>query len=475
VFTRSGNTWTQQGLKLVGSGGTAGADQGASVALSADGNTAVIGGPGDSSGAGATWIFTRSGSTWSQQGLKLVGTGSVQPSTQGAKVALSADGNTLIMGGYTDNSSAGAAWIFSRSGTTWSQRGAKLVGSGAVGPATQGLAVAMSGDRRTALVGGIGDVASVGATWAYALVGPHDLNADGMSDVVWRNAEGDVAVWLMNGTQITPGPVYGPISAAWSIVGQRDFNGDGKADLLWSNTNGDVSIWLMNGTTVSSAVDLGVVGNGWTIVGNGDFNGDGHGDILWRNSNGDSSIWLMTGTATQVSVLSAVDLGLVPTSWSVARTGDFNGDGKTDILWRNTNGDTSIWLMTGNGTQVQVSSMTDIGLVPLSWTIAGTGDFNGDGTSDILWHNSNGDAAIWLMTSNGTQVQVSSTHDLGVIPTSWGVALTGDFNGDTMSDILWRNTNGDTSLWFMSGAAVSSVSGLGVVPTSWVVQGAGAD
>jgi FG-GAP-like repeat len=281
----------------------------------------------------------------------------------------------------------------------------------------------------------------------------HDFNGDGFSDIAWRNTNGDTAIWLMNvngsnGAQILSTADYGIILGSWSIVGQRDFNGDGKADLLWSNTNGDTSIWLMNGTQVASTKDFGIVGNGWSIVGTGDFNGDGFGDILWRNTNGDTSIWLMTGTPTTVSVLSTTDLGFVPTSWSVAQTGDFNGDGKADILWRNTNGDTSVWLMTASGTQMQVLSATDLGFVPTSWKIAGTGDFNGDSKSDILWHNTNGDTSIWLMTSNGTQVQVLSTTDLGFVPMSWDVALTGDFNGNGKSDILWRNTNGDISIWF---------------------------
>jgi hypothetical protein len=249
---------------------------------------------------------------------------------------------------------------------------------------------------------------------------------------------------------------------------------------LWSNnTNSDTSIWLMNGTQVSATSDLGIVGNGWSIVGTGDFNGDGFGDILWRNANGDTAIWLMTGTATQVSVLSATDLGLIPTSWSVAQTGDFNGDGKSDILWRNANGDTSIWLMTASGTQMQVLSASDLGVIPTSWAVAGTGDFNADGKSDILWHNDNGDTSIWLMTASGTQVQVLSTTDLGFVPITWNVALTGDFNGDGTSDVLWRNINGDTSIWLMTGTLaqvqVLLVSNLGLVPLSWVVQTAGGD
>jgi hypothetical protein len=319
--------------------------------------------------------------------------------------------------------------------------------------------------------------------YGYCLGQPtntHDLDDNMVSDIAWRNANGDAATWLMTvnqsgAVQVLSAADYGVIDNNWQIVGQRDFNGDGMADLLWSNTNGDTSIWLMNGTQVSSALDLGFAGNGWSVVGTGDFNGDGFGDILWRNTNGDTSVWLMTGGPTQVSVLSTTDLGLVPTSWSVAQTGDFNGDGKSDILWRNTNGDTSVWLMTVSGTQMQVLSATDLGVVPASWAIAGTGDFNADSKSDIVWYNSNGDISIWLITASGTQVQVLSTTDLGVVPAGWNVALTGDFNGDGRSDILWRNSNGDTSIWFMNGASVSSTSGVGVVPASWTVQAAGAE
>jgi LysM repeat protein len=132
--------------------------------------------------------------------------------------------------------------------------------------------------------------------------------------------------------------------------------------------------------------------------------------------------------------------------------------------------------MTANGTQAQVLSATDLGVVPTSWSIAGTGDFNGDNVSDILWSNTNGQASLWLMTSSSvTQVQVASANNLGVIPTSWSVALTSDLNGDGKSDILWRNSNGDASFWFMNGGQVLSTSDIGVVPTSWIVQGAAAD
>ena len=120
VFTRSGGVWTQQGNKLVGTVAVGAAVQGCSVALSADGNTAIVGGPWDDpvgrlSRAGAVWAFTRSGGLWTQQGNKLVGTGAVGGASQGDSVALSADGNTAIVGGSKENEGSGAAWVFTRS------------------------------------------------------------------------------------------------------------------------------------------------------------------------------------------------------------------------------------------------------------------------------------------------------------------------------------------------------------------------
>ena len=128
----------QAGPRLVGTGNVGNALQGFSVALSADGNTAIVGGLNDNAGVGAAWVFTRSGRTWRQQGGKLVGTGGSAPTQQGYAVALSADGNTAIVGGLRE------AWVFTRRGGTWTQQGSSLVGTGGDGnqPPFQGRAVA---------------------------------------------------------------------------------------------------------------------------------------------------------------------------------------------------------------------------------------------------------------------------------------------------------------------------------------------
>ena len=83
-------------------------------------------------------------------------------------------------------------------------------------------------------------------------------------------------------------------------------------------------------------------GPGWHVDGTGDFNGDGKSDVLWQNDNGTPAIWLMDGT----NVIGAGAVGSNPgPSWHVDGTGDFNGDGKSDILWQNDSGQAAIWLM----------------------------------------------------------------------------------------------------------------------------------
>jgi len=104
LFSTVRAQYVQQGPKLVGSGALGNAGQiplkpTQSVALSSDGNTAIVGGPFDNDFVGAAWVFTRSGGIWSPQGSKLIGTGAIGSAEQGASVALSADGNTAIVGG----------------------------------------------------------------------------------------------------------------------------------------------------------------------------------------------------------------------------------------------------------------------------------------------------------------------------------------------------------------------------------------
>jgi hypothetical protein len=179
VFTRVDGVWAQQ-AKLIGNGAIGKAGQGSAVALSSDGNTAILGGKSDDNGIGAAWVFTRAGGVWTQQGAKLLGSGAVGPASQGGSVALSSDGGTALVGGSTDDNNQGAAWIFTRSGQAWTQHGGKLVGSGSVGPAvSQGCSAALSGDGNTAVIGGYGDNHNVGAAWVFTRSGDRWIQSGG--------------------------------------------------------------------------------------------------------------------------------------------------------------------------------------------------------------------------------------------------------------------------------------------------------
>lgn len=137
-----------------------------SVCISADGNTVAIGSSYDNLEQGAIWVFTRSGGVWSQQGNKLVGTGNVVAAWQGWSVAISADGNILIEGGLRDDSS-GAAWIFTRNGNVWTQKGNKIKGTNSSVGSGFGSSLALSSDANTVIIGGSGDNNGLGAAWVF--------------------------------------------------------------------------------------------------------------------------------------------------------------------------------------------------------------------------------------------------------------------------------------------------------------------
>jgi len=139
------------------------AGQGSYVAVSSDGNTLAFGGQNDNTNVGASWVFTRSAGVWTQQGLKLIGTGATVNARQGYSVALSANGNTLAIGARLDDSDIGATWVFTRTAGVWTQQGSKLVGTGAVGTAQQGYSIDLSSNGNTLAIGGLNDDSAVGA------------------------------------------------------------------------------------------------------------------------------------------------------------------------------------------------------------------------------------------------------------------------------------------------------------------------
>jgi phosphodiesterase/alkaline phosphatase D-like protein/phage gpG-like protein len=226
VFTLSGETWSQQGAKLTGADESGAGEFARSVALSKDGATALIGAPGDSGKAGAAWVFTSSPEgAWSQQGEKLTGSGESGAGELGRSVALSSEGDTALVGGPADNANIGAAWVFTSSPEgAWSQQGEKLTGSGETGEGSFGSSVALSRDGGIALVGGPADNADSGSAWLFTRSQAGAWTVQG-GKLTGSGEEGEgqfgesVALSCDGNTALVGGPAdNADIGAAWAFV-----------------------------------------------------------------------------------------------------------------------------------------------------------------------------------------------------------------------------------------------------------------
>ncbi len=361
IYTRSTGVWTQQGNKLVGTGainGSNGAQQGISVSLSADGNTAIVGGYGDNSNAGAAWVYVRSNGVWTQQGNKLVGTGAIGDSDQGYSVSISADGNTAIVGGCVDNSKAGAAWIYTRSAGIWTQQGNKLVGTGAIGNAYQGWSVAISADGNTAIVGGYTDNQDTGAVWIYTrsagvwtqqgdkLVGTGgagnayqggsvSISADGNTAIVGGSIDNNGAgaawvyfrstgVWTQQGEKLVgTGAIYGTFGAQQgisvslcadgntAIVGGFVDNSNNGAVWIFTRTAG---VWTQQGNKLAGTGATVDANQGYSVSISADGNTAIIGGVGDNSNNGAAWIFVSSAGYTGVSEIQSTpqDLSIYP-------------------------------------------------------------------------------------------------------------------------------------------------------------------
>jgi hypothetical protein len=167
VFTSSGTGWIAQPAPLTGTLGEGGGRFGRAVALSGNGEVALVGAPGNTGFVGSASAFARTDGGWIAQGPKLTGAGEVGEGHFGYSVALSEDGSTALVGARDDNGGTGAAWVFGWSGTEWSEQGPKLTGEGAAGEEF-GYSVALSAAGNTAVIGAPRVAGGAGVAWVYA-------------------------------------------------------------------------------------------------------------------------------------------------------------------------------------------------------------------------------------------------------------------------------------------------------------------
>jgi len=297
-----------------------------------------------------------------------------------------------------------------------------------------------------------------------------DLNKDGKADLVWRNtSDGSVAAWLMNGGTSTQSVIWAA-PGSWSPVGKADLNGDGTGDVIWFNgVTHQTMVWYTSGLGLSASPAILNVPATWYPLLTGRFDGSRQNGIVWSDeTSGQVSVSLMSPTGVAISYTKTIYAG--SPSWAPVLAGNFDGDDHSDLVWANTDGSAAIWLMQGDAVGGISAKAATVILGPgTAWLPTFIGDFDGDGRSDIVWVNqSTGDTAIWLM--NGTSPKPNGTAIVMPGASGWRVTQVADLDGDQKSDLIWRNSNtGATAAWLMNGLA-SKPSGAAILFTdpSWV-------
>ena len=327
-----------------------------------------------------------------------------------------------------------------------------------------GVANTLTGnDGNDTFVGGVGaDVLRGGQgfdTSNYTIAsasGSWHRNVDG-SWTVTAGADGSDNLTSVERAHFTDRDLYLDIA-------KETLFGDGTSDIIFRNVvaSGATALWGVQGSSITSQSTIGFVDGTWTLATTGDFNGDGKSDLIWLHNDGVAVEWQMNGA----SIGNAAVIGTLDPTWHIAGAGDFNRDADADLVWRNDNGAIAVWSM--NGASATGSSV--IGFVDNTWTISGIADFNGDGRDEILWRHNDGLVATWSTDGSG----ITGTGNLGYVGTDWTLAGTGDFNDDGRADILWvHDGDGATVIWEMNGSTIAASGLVASVGASWHVANVG--
>jgi hypothetical protein len=320
--------------------------------------------------------------------------------------------------------------------------------------------------------------------WKYQV---GDMDGDGQSDLVWRNFKtGENAVWLMQGNNELKDDYFIPEMKTdvpnWDFK-LGDTNGDGKSDLIWRNyKTAKNEVWIMNREKIAQSGVLSQVADLRWDFEVADSNGDGRSDLIWRNyKTGENVSWILNSDGLSLNLENAKFLPKVEDlNWKF-KIADTDGNGKTDLVWRNyKTGENAVWFLKGNlkdkGFEFDYGAFLDK-VDDLNWDFS-IADTNGDGKTDLVWRNyKTGENAVWKISASpviGSDLGVGKIDDSKFLPKredlNWDFNI-GDYNGDGKSDLLWRNfQTGENQLWFLNDLAVqpNGVADILSLPKGWV-------
>ncbi|MFA5866609.1 MAG: FG-GAP-like repeat-containing protein [Actinomycetota bacterium] len=304
-----------------------------------------------------------------------------------------------------------------------------------------------------------------------------DFTGDAKSDlgVLYDYDQGTSKFWTFtsDGANFTPAISWasnpGWFNAKRSKVVSGDFNGDAKSDLavLYDYDEGTSKIWTFTSDGANFTPAISWASNpGWfnakrSKVVSGDFNNDGLDDIavLYDYGGGTSKIWTFTsdGTNFTPAISWASEPGWFTASRSKLVSGDLNNDGFDDlsVLYDYDGGTSKIWTFTSNGVNFTpaIAWASNPGWFNAKRSKVVSGDFNGDARSDlaVLYDYGGGTSKIWTFTSDGTNFTpaISWSSNPGWFTASRSKIVSGDFNGDTRSDlaVLYDYDGGTSKIW----------------------------
>ena len=257
----------------------------------------------------------------------------------------------------------------------------------------------------------------------------------------------------------TPSPTIGVAKA-------RDFNGDSISDAIWRNLQTGLTRLTLVSTSGITSSDLSLSllkGKTYALQASGDFNGDGKKDLILRHTtNGRAVIALMNGA----SVISQGTISTVPKTYVAVAAGDFNKDGYEDILWRNSAGVMFISYMSGSSEIARSGKLNISAAIKLQ----GVADYDGDGIDDLLLRAPNGYIYTLLMTTEGAYWVA-----IAIASSNYQIVGIGDYTGDGQNDVLFRNTKNTLLTLLTSPATVSSqlMTSTGGLASNQVIQKSG--